>query len=1003
MHTVGGRRAVHRTTTGAALAQHHKHAIGELIMRTTGALARLTPCAALAFMSYAGTAGAQQQPAAAEAPIQEVVVTGSLIKRTDTETPSPVQVISAQDLVNSGYTNVNDVLRNLAANGQGTLNQAFTEAFAAGASGVALRGLTVGDTLTLIDSERMVAYPLSDDGERSFVDTTAIPFNAIDSIEVLKDGASALYGAEAIAGVVNIKLKPTYVGAQLTAEGGATQHNDGWTWHAAGIVGWGDLTNDGYNVYMALDWHRQELILGSNRTGPWTTLNWTGLPDGINETPGSPSQGLFTYPDSVQGYLLNPTTPNSAGVYPNGLPARVFLPQGPQPGCNSAAAQAAGACEFSFPGQIQPPTEQTNFLTKMTKALANDWAMTWTGSIFDSSAEQVAPETPPFGHALNQTGANTGSIQLTPIGPGVSPHLVIFPVFTLPANSPQNPFGAPAELVYSFPDIGPEVTDVETTTYRLFADIRGTAGGWDLDGDVGIMYAKMSDHISGFINPAEAQTALNNLSYEPGISANGAQLFAPVETTDPSSTLDVIDFHGTHDLFQMPGGPMTLAAGVQYFHTAQNYVDPITVQEGVQEGASAFAVGSQDDTAGFLEVDGKPVRQLEVNGAVRYDHYDTYGGSATPKFGIKYTPVDMLSLRGTWGKGFRAPSIAESAVAGSAFGEGNINDPVLCPNGVANVKGTYNQYCSYPAIGVSSANPDLKAVTSKNATLGFIFEPVQQFNASVDYYWIQLNNDIISASAAGGLGAPFLQLVRGPQEVLPVCTNTVTTGNCTTANVLTPVGLPAYTVVPYVNAGITTTSGVDLDLRTRWDVGAAGRLTGEINYTHMIEYDYGYAGTTFHLAGTHGPSSISGDTGNPKDRAVISLTWDKGPATATLSANYISSFSITDPSAGYNTCLEAIESGAPSAYGPVIVPPASLPAGWGQYCSVAHFTELNLYGAYHLTDHLQVHGSIQNLGNSDAPVDLQTYGGGAELHYDAALDQDGAVGRFFMLGATYTF
>src|SRR6202451_1693196 len=194
----------------------------------------VSAASAMAAMLVSLPVSAQQASGSSQGPqLQEIVVTGSLLKRTDTETPSPVQVISAADLLNSGYTNVSDVLRNLAANGQGTLSQGFTEAFAAGASGIALRGLTVGGTLTLIDSERMVAYPLSDDGQRSFVDVTAIPFNAIDSIEVLKDGASALYGADAIAGVVNIKLKPTYVGAEFAAEYGATQHWDGNTMHAS--------------------------------------------------------------------------------------------------------------------------------------------------------------------------------------------------------------------------------------------------------------------------------------------------------------------------------------------------------------------------------------------------------------------------------------------------------------------------------------------------------------------------------------------------------------------------------------------------------------------------------------------------------------------------------------------------------------------------------------------------------------------------------------------------
>ncbi|HXW75280.1 MAG TPA: TonB-dependent receptor [Steroidobacteraceae bacterium] len=969
----------------------------------------LTIATTLAATVFAASARAQTTSSEqGSQQLQEVVVTGSLIKRTDVETPSPVQIISAEDLKNSGYVSVNDVLRNLASNGQGTLNQGFTEAFAAGASGVALRGLTVGDTLTLIDSERMVAYPLSDDGERSFVDTTAIPFNVVESIEVLKDGASALYGADAIAGVVNIKLKPTYEGAELTAEGGATQHNDGWTWHAAGIAGWGNLASDGYNIYMALDWHRQELIWGSSRNGPWTQLNWSGYPNGINETPGSPAgpttQSLYTYPDSIQGYVVNPmVTPANATQ-----PAATFFKQGPQPGCNSVAAQAAGACEFSFPGQIQPPTEQTNFLAKWTQALGGDWKMTWTASIFDSAAEQVAPETPPFGHALNQTGINVGSVQTVNFGPGVTPHLNIFPIFTLPANSTLNPYGVPAQFAYTFPDIGPNVIDTETTTYRLFADFRGTAAGWDLDAAVGLMYAKASVDIYGYIEPAVAQADLNNLTYVPGVTNNGAQLFAPVETTDPSSTLDVVDLHGSHQLFQMPGGPLTLAVGAQYFHKAQNDPTPASVASGVQSipGSQAvYSVGSQDNTAAFLEVGGKLVKQLEFDAAVRYDHYDTYGGQATPKFGLKYTPIDMLSLRGTWGKGFRAPSISEAGDAGVEFGEGNIPVAGLCTNGQANQKGNINAYCAYPAIGISVANPDLKAVTSKNATLGVIFEPSQAFNVSADYYWIQLNNDIISASAAGGLGAPFLETVPGPPTKALVCTNNgvpgVNGGLCPQAPVIvTP---PAYTLVPYVNAGITTTSGFDIDVRGRLDLGAVGRLTGDIQFTRIIEYEYGYQGTTFDLVGTHGPSSISGDTGNPRDRAVLTLTWDKGAFSSTLTGNYTSSFHITDPSAGYLTCAQALASGAPSAYGPAFVGTSVAGTAWVPYCSVAHFTSWNLYANYAATDHLQVHGQIVNLFNSDAPVDLQTYGGGAELHYDAALHQDGAVGRFFMLGATYRF
>jgi iron complex outermembrane recepter protein len=960
----------------------------------SGRLLKACGAALVAAVFSATTANAQQQAQAQPASgpeLQEVVVTGSLIKRTNTETPSPVQILSADDLKNTGYSTVSDVLHNLAANGQGTLSQGFGQAFASGGNGIALRGLTVGDTLTLIDGERMVAYPLSDDGERSFVDVSAIPINAIESIEVLKDGASALYGADAIAGVVNIRLKQTYEGAEVTGEYGATQHWDGNTIHGAAIVGWGDLASDGYNVYVALDFHRQDLIWGTSRSGDWTNLNWSGLPGGVNTTPGVPgSQGL-ALTDSATGYLLNP---NPA----NGLPAETFLP-----GC-TAALQAASKCTFSFPGQIQPPTEQTNFLSKMTKALSSDWKLTVTASLFDSVAQQTAPPTEPaFGHLLQQTGAENGLLPLIAWGPSIPRTTIVYNELTLPANSPLNPYGAPADLVYSFPDIGPWVVNTDTQTYRLFGDLRGTAGGWDLDASVGVMYAKMDLSFQGGLIPAVAQEALNDGTYVPGAGAavNAAAIaaMAPEAHTSPSSTLDVIDLHGSRDLFQMAGGPLSLAAGVQYVHKAQNDQDPSAIAEGIQEGITNFTVGSQDDTAGFVEIGGKPISQLEIDAAVRYDHYDTYGGQATPKFGVKYTPIDMLSVRGTWGKGFRAPSISESGNSGIVYGFGNGPDPVLCANG-ANAAGSYNAYCNYPITGVQPPNPQLKAVTSTNATFGVIFEPVNAFNISVDWYRIQLNNDIVSALETGGL-SDYIFIQRGPQEKLPVCTNTTTNGTpCTTALVETPVGIPEYTLFPYINAGTTRTSGIDIDLRSRFDLGDFGRLSAELNYTYISQYEISANGFTADLAGTHGPSEVSGDTGNPKQRAVASLTWDKGPATATLSANYVGAFSINDPSEGWDSCLVALQTSG-DGYGAAISGAVTtLAPQWNQYCTVHSFTSFNLYGRYAVNEHFAVSGSIRNLLNTAPPVDLETYGGGALYRY-TTLDQDGAVGRFFMLGATY--
>jgi iron complex outermembrane recepter protein len=935
---------------------------------------------------FSGAALAQTTQAKSEPELQEIVVTGSLIKRTDTETPSPVQIITSQDLKDSGYTQVSDVLRNLAANGSGTLNQGFGQAFAAGATGIALRGLSVGDTLTLIDGERMVPFPLSDDGERSFVDVSAIPFNAVDTVEVLKDGGSALYGADAIAGVVNIKLKKTYVGTEFTVEAGSTQHGDGTTEHGGGIWGMGDLASDGYNLYVAVDWHHQDKILGANRDDAFATTNWSGLPGGVNTNPGAVGASGLAYPDSASGYLINP----------NGG-ANAFLP-----GCDQAS-QNANKCTFAFPGVIQSPTTQINLLTKFTKALGTDWTFTATGSVFDSSAQQVAATT--FGHAFTNTGQEAGSISNVVLGPSSPASIVVYPTLSLPASSPLNPFGQKANLVYSFPDVGPYQIAVDTLTYRLFGDLRGNVAGWDIDNSVGIMYASMTQKIFGEIYPGLAQTDLNNGTYVPGVSTNGQALFAPETSDHPSSTLGVVDVHGSRSLFDMPGGPLALAVGGQYIHKAQNAENPSSVVSGAQNGVIAYAVGSQDDTAGFVEIGGKPIKQLEITLDGRYDHYDTYGGSATPKIGMKFTPIDEFAIRGTWGKGFRAPSIAESGNAGLLFGQGNTNDPALCPNGKANVVGTFNALCSYPAVGLAASNPNLKAVKSTNATFGVIFEPTKAFNVSLDWYYIDLKNDIISASSAGGFYVDSVALVRGPSATLPVCIAppTVAGGTCVQQSVTTPVGYPAYTIVPYVNAGETKTSGYDLDMRTQYELGDFGRLRAQLNYTYIQQYELVAAGSVFDLAGTHGPSTISGDTGNPRSRATASLTWETGPFSSTISVNSPSAFSITDPTIGANTCLDALKGRSPSAYGSAIsAGVTSLASQWYPYCAVGHFTDVNLYASYQANDHLQLHGSITNLFGSVPPVDLQTYGGGAELAY-STLDQDGAVGRFFLVGATYKF
>jgi iron complex outermembrane recepter protein len=921
-----------------------------------------------------------QTVATAPAPeLQEIIVTGSLIKRTDIETPSPVQLLTADDIKQQGYTNISQVLSNLSANGQGTLNQGFSGAFASGGSGVALRGLTVGGTLTLIDGQRMVAYPISDDNERSFVDVSAIPINAVERVEVLKDGASAVYGADAIAGVVNIILKKSYTGTEFAAEAGTSQKHDGTTEHLSGISGIGDLASDGYNAYVAIDYHHTDQILATSRSGGFTNLDFSHLPGGLNTTPGAFGNPNVPYPSSITGYLINPANPTAD---PNN---ETFLP-----GC-SAAQQQLQQCAFHDKRlQIQPATGQTNVLAKLSKTLGPDFTTSVTVSVFNSKAEQVG--------AYPSTQYVFGGVQTIAVGPGALPTPISYPIYTVPANYPGNPYGAPAPLVYNFPEVGDSDTLTNTNTYRFIWDIKGTAAGFDLYGALGVMYSRMQLKELGFVQAGAVQAALNNgYVVGAGASPTAASALAPEVLAHPTSSLDTADFHAAKTLFQLPGGPFAVSLGAQFFHKVENDLAPEAAAQGLLIAANnAFALGSQNDAAAFGEFNALVFKQLEIDGAVRYDNYNNgVGGSTTPKLSFKYKPVDMLALRGTWGKGFRAPSIAESAQSGTFFFAGTTADPVLCPNpGNVYAKGNFPSQCTFQLVGGQLPGHSLKPVKSTNETIGIIFEPSTMFNVSADYYYIKLTDDIVSQLQVGGIGS-YTSLVRAAPASLPFCTGDGA-ANCTTTEV-TPVGLASYGTFPYINASDTKTEGIDVDFQSNFDIGAFGKLKAELNYTHVIEYNVTAGGQTYQLAGTHGPSSISGDTGNPKDRAVFTLSWLKGPATVAATVNYTSHFSITDPSSGIANCATAL------LYDNRFQPFAAGTPVPGSLCNIRTFVEANLYASYALSDHLLVHGAITNAFNRQAPTDAQTYGGGGGYPYDPSLHQDGAIGRFFLVGANYKF
>ena len=186
-------------------------------------------------------------------PIARVEITGSNIRRAQAETASPVQTLNAADIEKSGKSSVAELLQTLAVDNQGSVPTTFGNGFAAGASGISLRGLGTASTLVLLNGRRVAPYGLADDGQKVFADLNIIPLEAVERVEILKDGASAIYGSDAIAGVVNVILRRDYQGTAIKGNYGKTKDWDGRDAHAAITHGFGDIDRDRYNVLLNLE------------------------------------------------------------------------------------------------------------------------------------------------------------------------------------------------------------------------------------------------------------------------------------------------------------------------------------------------------------------------------------------------------------------------------------------------------------------------------------------------------------------------------------------------------------------------------------------------------------------------------------------------------------------------------------------------------------------------------------------------------------------------------
>ena len=903
--------------------------------------------------------------------LDTIVVTGSYIRRTDIETPSPVTVLGSEEITKQGFNTLADAIRSVTADSSGTLTQAFSGAMAGGASGVSLRGLSVDATLVLIDGHRMAPYPLADDGQRPFTDISSLPLGIVERVEVLQDGASAIYGSDAIAGVVNVITKKTFTGLDLSGGVGSTYRWDGQSQRFSSIFGLGDLAEDGQNFYFNLEFRHQESISQEARGSYIAALDLTqyGGPD----LRGGVVNGNLSQPGTSY------TVPGQVAPLIGGQAADAFYQL---PGC---AAQNlipnGGGCAWdtNLYKKLQPRTEGLNLSAHWTRRLAGDWSNAVSVNYFLSQSEQY-----------RQPNAYNVGIPLVPFVWAGSKSGIVnqFDTTTtkivLPANSLDNPFnpaspysagaqafygpafssyvGQPALFYGALTDIPPQHSLYYTHVYRLAEDLTGTVGAWDITAAAG--YVRDETHVTyqGFVNVAALNAAFASGTFRVGQNANlnSPALIASLapETHDVAiSDIAYISATASRQLLPLPGGDLAVATGVE----ARLWQENNPGQPGAPEGnilmdGSFYAKGSQTVQAAFVEFSAPLLHSLEIDAAGRVDHYQTAGTAFTPKFGLKWKLLPQFAVRGTYARGFRAPGISESGNAGTATSVAPAPvDPVRCPDVNTGLPGDCGGQGSAVAL-LTRSNPNLKPEKSRGFTLGVIIEPIKQINLTVDYFNIRRTNEITTEpySLDNAVRTPV-----PPGSALP--------------------GQIVEYIVPYINASYSLVSGVDAALKSRISLGRYGVLALRLDGTHLIQSEQTVNGSTFHWIGTVGPTALGGSVGTPANRGSATLDWTVGPVSTGVTYSYRSSMRGVDESLGSN-CLQL------SASNP--------------HCYVAGFGYATIYGQYQWNTHLDVTATITNVTNRLPPLDSVTYGG---QNYDASLDQAGAIGRYMEAAFHYRF
>ncbi|MFC0587840.1 TonB-dependent receptor plug domain-containing protein [Novosphingobium aquiterrae] len=996
-------------------------------------------CTAIALGSFAAPALAQSaaDPAAPQAATdedtagegQQIVVTGSLLRRTDTETPSPVSVLTADSLQKAGISTISDAIRSISADSAGSIGTGFQTGFSAGGSAVSLRGLGVSSTLVLVDGLRSTNFPINDDGHNAYVDLNSIPFSLVERVEVLKDGASSTYGADAIGGVVNLIMKKQFNGVAGAIEGGVASRGDAGHRRADLTVGIGNYEEQGFNFYLNGEYQWDGRVSNSSRGFPYNTRDLTpiGGLDG-NSADQSLTVNVPTayVVRTTQGDLNNPLSGGRTVFNDPGQTYATYTALG-LGNCTSGtfAVTTGGSrgvgCKYNLEDryrQIQPLQERYSLSGRLSLRLSDDIEGYITGS-FSRSFVNI---TSAFASAVRQNQPFGGSPLVSSSNPGI-----VLPVYICSAGvncatatdrqlNPNNPYAAAyaadptngaARIYYLFDDIkaGSERTN---DVYRFSAGLNGKLSdkwNWRVEGVWARDNLTLLQH--GLLNIAALSKAINTGSYNfvnPQLNSDAVrQALAPDKKTPSHSLMYGADASIAGELMDLPGGPLQLAVGGQIrYEMLENNNQNAALDTYGLTTASAF--GSHTVSAAYAELDAPLLESLDVNVSGRYDHYSEGFSRFSPKVGIKFQPIKEVALRGTYSQGFRAPTFAESGPRSQYAGFVTTTPPcafILAHGGTGTTttcSANGNPYNVAYSLGRGVAgNPNLKPEKSRSFTAGLILAPTPWFSFTADYYNVKKSDLIVAGPDIGKAVAAYF----GAADLAAAQTAVAGVGQGYSVNLvdaidpLFPNALPRVLIinVPYVNANYAITSGIDFSATVKLRLSDSVRFTSKLDVNHVIQYDLHAPNGVQKYAGTFGPYDLSSGNGTPSWRGNWQNTLDFGKVAVSLTTYYTGRIKevSTDqqagpPSAPYTTDCSA------SLY---------RSADLNQFCYVRPFINNDLNVTVTPTENFQFWVSVKNLFDVRAPVAPAAYASAPNFlttwHYA------GLIGRNFRAGASFKF